>query len=327
VTGVEFLAVIRELFGDGAWPPPLHVVKALERIRAGEDRASVRRDFRIASRTLTQAEAAADPVVHLLGARPEEASEEVKRRARATLGQLLLGRCAELAFENQYRREMGSERLELRDLRESRSDTDYRLYDESDRPLYRINIKFHGARFRRALEFVGLEPDDCFALATYKIHSALIKQEEEHLPYFFAIVGVRGLSGEAVGASMPGELTEAAAVAHSAPRFKGKRDFEDRIVRSLVSGGADVFRTTYEQIEQAQWFLLSARRAEQLLRQMLFERVFALRVRGFAQTFRAAELDMHFSLSQDLTPLQEFFATLRQEGLTKVATQLERGII
>jgi len=57
----------------------------------------------------------------------------------------------------------------------------------------------------------------------------------------------------------------------------------------------------------------------------LFERVFALRIRGFAQQFRSAELDMHFSLKDDLTPLEEFFGTLRQEGQTKVAGQLERG--
>ena len=89
------------------------------------------------------------------------------------LGGLLLGRCAELAFERIYKTEMESDEFELRDLREGRTDTDYRLYNGRGRPIYRINIKFHGAQFRQAREWVGLEPRDCFALATYKINGAL----------------------------------------------------------------------------------------------------------------------------------------------------------
>ena len=46
-----------------------------------------------------------------------------------------------------------------------------------------------------------------------------------------------------------------------------------------------------------------------------FERVFALRVRGFAPRFPGAALDMHFSLSPDLTPLHRFLDTAgRTEG-------------
>jgi hypothetical protein len=39
-------------------------------------------------------------------------------RAGQMLGQLLLGRCAEIAFERIYKSEMHSEEFELRDLRE-----------------------------------------------------------------------------------------------------------------------------------------------------------------------------------------------------------------
>lgn len=85
---------------------------------------------------------------------------------------------------------MHSEEFELRDLREGRTDTDYRLHNGRGRPIYRVNIKFHGSQFRRGREMVGLDSSDCFALATYKIHSAIEKQKQEGLPYFFAIVGV-----------------------------------------------------------------------------------------------------------------------------------------
>ena len=68
-----------------------------------------------------------------------------------------------------------------------------------------------------------------------------------------------------------------------------------------------------------------ARRADKLLRELLFERVFALRMRGFARVFGGAELDMHFSLSKDLIPLKQFLATLREGGPQRVTTLMERG--
>lgn len=109
---------------------------------------------------------------------------------------MLVGRCAEIAFETIYRREMEPSEFELKDHRESRNTTDYRLHNGRGLPIYRINIKFYGSLFRNAPSMVNLQPEDCFALATYKIHAALKKQEEEHLPYIFAVVGVRDITGE-----------------------------------------------------------------------------------------------------------------------------------
>lgn len=34
--------------------------------------------------------------------------------------------------------------------------------------------------------------------------------------------------------------------------------------------------------------------------------MFAVRVRGFTRNYRNAELDMHFSLKEDLSPLKQF---------------------
>jgi hypothetical protein len=228
-------------------------------------------------------------------------------------------------FEEIFRAELHTHELELRDLRESRSDTDYRLYNGQGRPIYRINIKFHGARFRRAPELVGLDPNDCFALATYKIFSALQKQEQEGLPYLFAVVGVPALSGDVVAADRPSDLAEAVALTHQSKRATGKRDFEDAVVASIVRAHGHAFRRTDEPIVRAQWYMLSARKADKLLRTLLFDRVYAMRIRGFAQQFRAAELDMHFSLASDLVPLREFLTVLRKGGLTKVTTLMERG--
>jgi len=89
--------------------------------------------------------------------------------------------------------------------------------------------------------------------------------------------------------------------------------------------GHSSFDSMRDRIRKAQWYVLSARKADKLLREFLFERVFALRTRNFSRQFRGAELDMHFSLSKDMTPLSKYLETLRESGYPRVTTLLERG--
>ncbi|MFY9554353.1 MAG: hypothetical protein WAV47_06485, partial [Blastocatellia bacterium] len=235
-----------------------------------------------------------------MGSDFDSIDEPHRRKAKQALGQMLLGKCAEEAFEQIYRSGTQWQDFSLRDDRQGRTDTDYFICNGQGRQVYRINIKFHGALFRRAPEMVGLEPDDCFALATYKINSALIKHETERLPYFFAIVGVRHLTAEIVGDAIPQELIDAAALMHQAPRSPSVRGFEDAIIDQLVATRHTTYKQTLQKIQQADWYILSARRANMLLHELLFKRVFALTVRNFTRVFSGAEVDMHFSLSKDL---------------------------
>lgn len=325
MTRDELLGTLTTLFGDGAWPKPLHLLKGIELVRGGSTHREAARAVGTIARTITEAIEAPDDVAAALGISLYEIDQDHRIRSARMLGQLLLGHCAELAFEEIYKREMGSEEFELRDIREGRTDTDYRLYNGQSRPVYRINIKFHGSPFRRAKELVGLDPENCFALATYKIQSALQKQHDEGLPYFFAIVGVPNLTGEVVGQSIPSALVDLVALLTQAPKGKSVRTFEDAAVRHLSESRTKIFQETYERIRNAGWYILSARRANKLLRELLFDRVFALRIRNFARAFRGAELDMHFSLSADLIALRTFLTTLREEGQQKITTLLERG--
>ncbi|HEX7051084.1 MAG TPA: hypothetical protein VF188_12825 [Longimicrobiales bacterium] len=321
----EFVDVLDELYGKDPWPKPLHALHGTLLLDSGMTLHDAARTVGTTAHRLQQLHSADDRLTEILGLNPRDIETRYRNRALATLGQLLVGRGAELAFERIYRDEMHTHELQLHDLRESRTDTDYRLYNGQGRPVYRINIKFHGALFHRAPELVGLDPHDCFALATYKINSALRKQQEEGLPYIFVVVGVRTLSGETVGAKIPSRYVDALAYLYQAPRAQGKRNFEDRVVDRLVSSGAAAFVETYERIREADWYIISARRADRLLREKLYERVFALRIPRFAQQFRSAELDMHFSLADDLIPLRRFLTTLREAGHAKVVTLLERG--
>jgi hypothetical protein len=247
---------------------------------------------------------------------------------------MVLGLVAEQVFERLYKREIGSDDLVLEDSRVDRTDTDYRVLNGQRRPVFRINIKFHGTLFRRAKELVGLAPEDCFALATYKIHQGLRKEADERLPYVFLIVSVPELTGEAVGALVPEDVARFATIIKTARDVSGlkKRDMEDRIVQVLIGDEApEAFRATREDViaklEAANWRALSAARANNLLREQLFERVYAVRVRGFAQNYRNAELDMHFSLSSDLTTLHEFLQVYKDGGLVLLTSKLSRGDI
>ncbi|HZT08465.1 MAG TPA: hypothetical protein VFC51_15690 [Chloroflexota bacterium] len=244
----------------------------------------------------------------------------------------MIGNLAERVFEDLYRVHAGSADLELRDDRGARGDTDYLVFNGSGRQVFRINIKFHGSMFRRAKELVGLDPEDCFALATYKIHAALQKQESEHLPYIFVIVDVPGLAGSDVGALIPDSVVDLCVLVRESPRLRGVRAVEDQIVERITSSPADFgFETAVNsftpRIREAKWYVLSARRADELLRRNLFERAYALRVRAFARNYRGAELDMHFSLKSDLHSLTYFFEILREHGMPGLVSRLERGTI
>jgi len=110
---------------------------------------------------------------------------ELNRR-RLGIAQILLGALAEKRFEDLIN-SIAGKTIQIEDHRPSRTDTDYRLLNGGGRPVCGFNIKFHGTLFRAAKDYVGLEPQDCFALATYKIRSALRRQTEEALPYVFGI--------------------------------------------------------------------------------------------------------------------------------------------
>jgi hypothetical protein len=169
-----------------------------------------------------------------------------------------------------------------------------------------VNIKFVGSTFRRAAELVGLAPDDCFPLATYKIFGALQKQEKEHLPYIFAIVGVPNLTAASIQDQLPAEEVQIVALFSRSDRVAGKRNIEDKVVEGIVAQKSAAFTEVYNRIRSADWYVLSARKADKLLRSLLFEHVFAMKVRWFAQQFRGAELDMHFSLKKDLVTFKDF---------------------
>ena len=323
VTEKELVTILSRLYPSDVWPKPFNLLWGARLLKAGSEVADAARKVGTTAGRLQEFVAMADPVEALFGS--ERPDERINRRVRQVLGNLIVGHCGEITFEHIYRQHTQTTELELRDLREGRSDTDYRLFNGKGRPVYRVNIKFHGSLFKRSREMVGLEPEDCFALATYKIAGALQKQKTDELPYIFVIVSAPNLTAESVGASIPQELQTFLALNAVSKRVSGKRNFEDRCVEVLQEESHPAFAEVHKRLAEANWYVLGAKKADKLLRDLLFERVFALRTPSFARQFGSAELNMHFSLSRDLTPLVTYLKTLREAGYPRVTTLLERG--
>lgn len=318
--------LLTTLYGAEEWPKPLHVLRAVNLVQQGAPRRDAARAVGTTEVNLARVLAADDRASAILGRRTTPVTEAEIQRKKGILGQLMLGRAAELAFEEIYKKDVGTTEFRLDDQRKSRTDTDYRMLNGSGRPVWRINIKFFGSLFRKSAEYVGLSPDDCFPLATYKIHAALQKQQTEHLAYVFLVVNVPDLTAKSVGDGFSaGELSPLLDLLVSP--VSGKRDIEDRFTEALVTRSHPVFQKALDRIREANWYALSARRADRLLRTLLFERVYAVRVPGFARLFGKAELDMHFSLRNDLRELHEFLRELRDGGLQRASAMLERGDI
>jgi hypothetical protein len=103
----------------------------------------------------------------------DEPDDRKLRRAGSGIAQMLLGKLAEDHFVSLSAGLLSAKGYRVEDERVGRTDTDFKIIDPNGHPVCRFNIKFHCTLFREAQDYVGLDPTDCFALATYKIHGAL----------------------------------------------------------------------------------------------------------------------------------------------------------
>jgi hypothetical protein len=298
ITLDEFVESFAEAYHERYWPPPL-------KKRTG-NRLALAAAFN---------EVIREPVV-----------DAEFTRLKRTLGSLVTGQAAERAFEQIYATDMQTSEVELVDDRTKHTDADYILKNGQGKPLYRLNIKLHGSVFRQARERVGLEPEDCFPLATYKISFALRKQNEQHLPYLFVVVTVPGLTAERVGGMLPSIVSEGV---WTAKRIitSGKRQAEELFIEAHRRADPGFYDRIDCEFERGRWFIFSARRAHEIMKERLFERVFALEQRGFNKSFKNAEIDMHLSFSNDMMPVKEFLAQSKKLSAAQIYSMIERGTI
>ena len=186
----RFIAITEQLYEPTETPSLVARAKAVRRVLADEtveqvaEEAGFGRRFLRAWVDVTQK----DGFYGWLD--KAEPKPERIQRACGSIAQMFVGSLAEEHFlfvANEALRKHG---FHATDDRVGRTDTDFRLVDANEHPVCRFNIKFHGTLFRESREYVDLEPEDCFALATYKIHGALNRQDQEFLPYVFSILSV-----------------------------------------------------------------------------------------------------------------------------------------
>ena len=252
-------------------------------------------------------------VAHWLGKKQPDAAR--LKKAKSGIAQMVLGQLAEEHFEALSTDVLGTQGFRVEDQRVGRTDTDYRLLDPESRAICRLNIKFHGTLFKQAMDYVGLEPADCFALATYKIHGALQRQQEERLPFVFLIISVPDFPRDLIEHNVSEDWAWLASLSG--------RVVEEAIAMRLTR--EPWAATVRNKIQEAEFRVISARRAYSLLRSLLFERVHALRLRGFNQLFRGAEINMHLSLSSEMIGYPDFLRMLAERGALEMALRLDRG--
>jgi hypothetical protein len=312
----RYITLAADLF-HGTEPPKefrLKRVEALQHLDSGKSVDEVVAKSRFARRhLLVWHDVLQQEGLHGWLGKKEPTPERLKR-ARSGIAQMLQGELAEQHFETVSTDLLGAQGFRIEDQRRKRSDTDFRLVDPEGRGICRLNIKFHGTLFAQAAEYVGLEPRDCFALATYKIHGALQRQQSERLPYVFLIISVPDFPRDLIEENIGDDWAWLASLSG--------RDVEEAIANRLAQEPwAQIVRL---KVGQSEFRVISARRANTLLRELLFDRVHALRLRGFNRTFRGAEINMHLSLSREMIAYPEFLKLLAGRGPLEVAVRLDR---
>jgi predicted nucleic acid-binding OB-fold protein len=259
----DFVSFLKQEYPEGRWPSPFHILEGLEKVKAGKTVNDAAREVKTTPAKIQEFLKSTTPAFKLIGVKPSDLTDQDMQEARLILGQLLIGRAAELAFEDIYASEMRTESdYKLVNVLAGRTGTDYRVLNGKDRPIYRINVKFFGSLFRDSERMVGLISEDCFPLATYKIFSALEKQEQEFLPYFFAVSCVPNLTAVSIQGQLPPDEVAIVAMVSKSARLSGqKRSMEEKVVERVVKRGEKAFVEIFSSVRGTEWRIISARKA------------------------------------------------------------------
>jgi hypothetical protein len=319
----RLLSTLRRLPLEQSHLPEYRYAVAIERVLSGESLEFVAREVGRPKSWLAKTSQAVN-AHDLIGLIPklEERLQRLDARRQwiaQGIGQMLLGKLTEQRFEAlipEIERRAG---VTVETRVAERTATDYVLIDDRGASLCRINIKFHGTLFRGAPALVQLETEDCFALATYKIHAAHQQQDEDNYPYVFFVLSIPHLSAASVASSVPDDFVWLQGVV-------GRRVVEEAIATEITRPEyGEGLQEVVARMQEGTFRVISVSRAINLLHSHLFDRVYALRLPRFAQNYGRAEVDMHFSLTQDLSPVETFFSHLEHDPHHVFTTRLFKG--
>jgi hypothetical protein len=261
-----------------------------------------------------------------VGAKRNERTERDEKRQKVKrFAGVVVGAVAEQEFERRYTELMTDDEWPLADQTKEGTDTDFLTADPKGRPGFRVNVKAYGTRFEKSKTFVGLEPDDTFGVATYKVRAAFRKSQREALPYLFAINSSEELRADVVAEALPEEVAEIIDTSTFFVGLKGWKTVEDRLVGHLLDpngyGDSAVIRGLREAVVAADWRVISAIKANHLMNEKLDARVPAVSNPQF-KVAANSQPNMHFSLQQDMIALEELLEMLKRAGIQHVATKI-----
>src|SRR5262249_37325964 len=126
MSGPDFVSFLKQEYPNGSWPSPFHVLEGLEKVKSGTPLNEAAKAVKTSPAQLKKILTSTTPAFDLIKVSPADLSEDDRKEARRNLGQLLIGRAGELAFEDIYANEMKAETdFKLVNVLAGRTDTDY----------------------------------------------------------------------------------------------------------------------------------------------------------------------------------------------------------
>jgi hypothetical protein len=180
-----------------------------------------------------------------------------------------------------------------------------------------INVKTASTQFARAMDLVGLEPEDCIPIPVYKASAAV----EKH-PSLLYLVSVDWKLIATIDTLLPTLFTrEEAIVWHLLNRYEGSgtKKAEDAFVFKTVRKHWERFKAA---LASTPFHAVSARRALRIL-QTIPKRTPGIGLRAWG-TGANAEVNVHLSIAADTTPWQDVAARIAAKGLGDVIGAINR---
>jgi hypothetical protein len=180
-----------------------------------------------------------------------------------------------------------------------------------------INVKTASTPFEKALDLVGLEPDDCIPIPVYKASGAL-----ETLPSLLYVVSVDFTLVRTLDSLLPYLFTaDERIVWDLLNKFEGARlrNAEDAFVFAMVRRHWERIRET---VRNTPFHAVSARKSIRVL-QTKPRRTPGIGLRAWG-TGANAEVNVHLSIREDTTPWGDVAARIDGRGLNDVIAAINR---
>jgi len=257
----------------------------------------------------------------------------VAKRSSQIFANLLVARLAEDFFIELIGPKLRTFGLTYQDRRSEYTETDFSVMDRGGREVFLVNVKVHSSKFEQANRFVNLDPEDTFPLALYKILMGFKYQKDTGLPFLFVVSIMWGIVEQVVGLIQPEDREIVELVFQT--RTRGKKRAEDRLVDSLVDKlrKSSKWATLLSLLQhKGQHRVLSAQKGLSIFMDRFEERCPALTIGQFTSKFGGrkglpAEINMHFSISSEMAPLDRLLDVLTDEGVQGLIDAVRTGEI